>query len=63
MVGRCIGGEHESLASYRLIPDCMAMGEAAAIAAQKAVAENITVRDVPAATVIAELHSRGYQAE
>lgn len=62
VVGRCIGGEHESMASYRVIPDCMAMGEAAAVAAKMAISENTTVREVPAADIIAELHSRGYQA-
>lgn len=60
VAGRCIGGDHEALASYRIIANCMAMGEAAALAAKSAVERRCTPRDVPAAGLAAEMSARGY---
>ena len=60
VVGRCAGGDHEALASYRIIANCMAMGEAAALAAKSAVTMNCQLRDVPAADVVRAMSSRGY---
>lgn len=61
VAGRCIGGEHESLASYRAIANCFAMGEAAAITARLAVDRQCPPRAVPPGAVVAEMLSRGYQ--
>jgi hypothetical protein len=61
VVGRCIGGDHQSLASYRIIADCFAMGEAAAIAARLACDAGRSPRAIPAAKVVAEMSRLGYQ--
>ncbi|MBR4663204.1 MAG: FAD-dependent oxidoreductase [Lentisphaeria bacterium] len=58
-VGRCIGGSHKALASYRLISDCMAMGEAAALAAEQAVSRGIGLRQIDVAALRGELIARG----
>lgn len=60
VAGRCIGGDHEALASYRIIADCFAMGEAAALAARLAVDRDCTAREVPAAAVAGEMARLGY---
>jgi hypothetical protein len=61
VVGRCIGGDHAALASYRIIADCMAMGEAAAIAARLAVRTGCSPRRVPVPALVAEMAARGYE--
>ena len=61
VVGRCIGGDHEALASYRIMADCFAMGEAAAVAAHLAVTNASTVRDIPVTNLLAQMHARGYR--
>jgi len=61
VVGRCIGGEHESLASYRVIANCFAMGEAASITARLAIDGKCPPRAVARRTVINEMASRGYE--
>ncbi|MDX9982294.1 MAG: FAD-dependent oxidoreductase [Lentisphaeria bacterium] len=61
VVGRCIGGDHQTLASYRIIADCFAMGEAAAIAARVAIDENRTPRQIPAEQVAAKMAELGYE--
>ena len=60
VAGRCISGDHEALSSYRIIADCMAMGEAAAIAACMAIEGGSGVREVSPGDVRAEMVSRGY---
>ena len=60
-VGRCIGGSHKALASFRLIPDCMAMGEAAALAAAQSIARGVDLRKVDVAELRRELTGRGSQ--
>lgn len=60
VAGRCIGGDHECLASYRIIADCFAMGEALAIACRMAKERKCTLRQVPAADVAQEMRSLGY---
>jgi len=62
VAGRCIGGDHECLASYRIIADCFAMGEALAIARRLAEERRCSLRQVPAAGVAGEMRSREYQA-
>ncbi len=61
VVGRCIGGDHRALASYRIIADCFAMGEAAAIAARIAIDEGCPPRAVPAEQVVDGMARRGYE--
>ena len=61
VVGRCIGGDHEALASYRIIADCMAMGEAAALAALYAVRGKCSLRELPVSSLVANMASRGYE--
>ncbi|MBQ9337849.1 MAG: FAD-dependent oxidoreductase [Lentisphaeria bacterium] len=58
-VGRCIGGSHKALASYRLIPDCMAMGEAAALAVSQSIARGVDLRRIEVAELRRELIARG----
>jgi hypothetical protein len=60
VVGRCIGGDHQSLASYRIIADCFAMGEAAAIAARLGIEQGCPPRAIPAEKVAAEMARLGY---
>ena len=61
VIGRCIGGSHEALASYRLIADCMAMGEAAAFAAAQAVRKNCALRGISVATLRRCMQEAGYE--
>ena len=60
-VGRCIGGSHKALASYRLIPDCMAMGEAAALAVKQSVSHSVGLREIDVNALRGELIARGNQ--
>ena len=60
VAGRCIGGDHEALGSYRIIANCLAMGEAAAIAARMSVRGRCAPRAVPVPDLVAEMGSRGY---
>ena len=53
--GRNISGTHMAHSNYRAMPICLAMGEAAGIAAGIAVQKNINVRDVDAAEIQAYL--------
>lgn len=46
VAGRCISGTHEAMSSYRLMPTCMGMGQAAGTAAAIAVANDQTPREV-----------------
>ena len=61
VIGRCIGGTHEALASYRLLADCMAMGEAAALAAKQAVEKNCALRGISLAALRGRMKELGYQ--
>jgi len=60
VVGRCIGGDHRALSSYRIIADCFAMGEAAAITARLATDRACAPREVPARDVVDEMARAGY---
>ena len=60
VAGRCIGGEHESLGSYRIAADCFAMGEAAGIAASLALERSCTVREIPGEDMASEMKARDY---
>ena len=61
VIGRCIGGGHEALASYRLIADCFAMGEAAALAAEQALRLDKDLRDIVVSEIYDEMTARGYR--
>lgn len=61
VVGRCIGGDHEALGSYRISADCLAMGEAAAIASSIALEKRCQVRSVPADMIANRMKERGYE--
>jgi hypothetical protein len=47
MAGKCISATHEGIASTRVIPICMAEGQAVGTAAALAVAGGVAPRDVP----------------
>ncbi len=59
MAGKCLSATHEAVASTRVIPICMAQGQAAGTAAAMAVLRNIGVRDVPTAALQSRLNSQG----
>ncbi len=59
VAGRCISGTHEAHASYRIMPICMATGQAAGICAAIACKNNQTPRTVPAKLVQEELIHQG----
>jgi len=57
--GRCISMDSPSLGSMRIMPTCMAIGEAAGVCAVHAVRAARSVREVPAADVTADLLAAG----
>jgi hypothetical protein len=59
VAGRCISTTHEALASTRLTPTVMTLGQAAGTAAALCASEGIRPRDVPAAALRAELERDG----
>ena len=59
--GRCISGTHRAHASYRVMTVCMAMGEAAGVAAALAVKAGISPRELGAQEVRRVLRARGVE--
>jgi hypothetical protein len=59
VAGRCISTTHEALASTRLTPTVMTLGQAAGTAAALAVSEGVRPRDVRATTLRARLERDG----
>jgi len=57
--GRCISGEHEAHASYRVTGTCMAMGQAAGLAAAIAAQRNVSPSQLDGRTIHDELRDRG----
>lgn len=57
--GRCISMDSPALGSMRIMPTCMAIGEAVGVCAAHAVQGKMSVRDVPAHTVTADLTAAG----
>ena len=59
VAGRCVSAVHEALASSRVTGVCMAIGEAAGVAAASCVAEDTTPRDLDGCKLRADLVARG----
>ncbi len=59
VAGRCISTTHEALASVRLTPTVMTLGQAAGTAAALAVRDGMRLREVPAGELRAELARDG----
>ena len=59
VAGRCISSDHEAQASYRIMPICAAIGEAAGVAASVAVRDGAKNRDVSFKTVQSILRAQG----
>jgi hypothetical protein len=59
MAGKCLSATHEAVASTRVIPICMAQGQAAGTAAALAVAAGVSVRQVPVELVRQRLVEQG----
>jgi hypothetical protein len=59
VAGRCISTTHEALAAIRVMPTCMAIGEAAGRAAGLAVASGVAPADVDVAALRRELLANG----
>ncbi len=61
LAGRCISGTHRAHASYRVMSICMAIGEAAGVAAALASCKEIEPRDIDFHEVQKVLSERGVQ--
>ncbi|WMT40860.1 FAD-dependent oxidoreductase [Paenibacillus sp. D2_2] len=59
LAGRCISTTHEAQATTRLTSSCMALGQAAGIAAALASARNSDVRDIPVKELQRKLRAAG----
>lgn len=59
VAGRCISGTHEALSSYRVMPICMATGQAAGALAALAAKKTYTPREVPIRLVQQVLTDQG----
>ncbi|NLF08680.1 MAG: FAD-dependent oxidoreductase, partial [Pirellulaceae bacterium] len=59
VAGRCISGTHEAHSSYRVMPVCMATGQAAGVCAALAALHRKTPRDMPPRLVQKELVRQG----
>lgn len=63
VAGRCISGSHIAHSSYRVTGTCMAMGQAAGVAAARAAAEGCTPRAIDGRALHAELAELGVRFE
>ena len=59
VAGRCISATHEALASSRVTGVCMAIGEAAGVAAAVCISEDRTAREIDGEKLRADLETRG----
>lgn len=59
VTGRCISATHEAMASFRIMSVCMALGEAAGIAAAIAAAQDVTPRTLDVKLVQNALTAKG----
>ena len=60
VIGRCIDGDHEALASYRIISDCFAMGEAAALAVAQSLKDDRELRSIDVKILREKMIKLGY---
>ncbi len=63
VAGRCLSAEREAMAAVRVMSPCVAMGEAAGIAAAIATEKDIAVRDVPYSVLREKLLANGAYLE
>jgi hypothetical protein len=61
LAGRCISGTHMAHSSYRVMPICVNMGQAAGVAAALAARQGVVPRKVPVADIQAELRRGGVE--
>ncbi len=59
VAGRCLSAEREAMAAVRVMSPCVAMGEAAGLAASIAVREGLAARDVPYSVLREKLLANG----
>ena len=59
MAGKCLSATHEAVASTRVIPICMAQGQAAGTAAALAVSAGRSVRELPVQRILDTLIDQG----
>jgi hypothetical protein len=59
LAGRCISADSTAAGAIRVMPPCMAMGQAAGTAAAMAVKQNIPVRDVEISLLQEQLKNNG----
>jgi len=59
VAGRCFSATHDAHASVRSMAQCMAMGQAAGVAAQLSVSRKVPPRDVPTAELLDRLRNGG----
>jgi hypothetical protein len=59
VAGRCLSATHEAMASVRMIPACMAMGEAAGTAASLCTEEDCTPHDIDPGNLRSVLEKQG----
>jgi hypothetical protein len=59
VAGRCFSATHEALASARMMPSCMAMGQAAGTAAALATSQNLSPRNLNIKTLQNSLRKDG----
>ena len=60
VAGRCISSTHEAQASYRIMPYCAELGQAAGVAAAVAKRNGSSLRDVDVCEVRTLLRERGF---
>lgn len=59
VAGRCVSGAHEGQAAIRVMPSCMAMGQAAGAAAAMAAARGISPKELPIDDLLSTLRVSG----
>jgi hypothetical protein len=59
VAGKCVSATHEAIASTRVIPICMAEGQAAGIAAAMSLQSNVELRGIDVAALQQELRTAG----
>ena len=59
VAGRCLSATHEAAGAVRVMPPCFAMGQAAGVAAARAVQDEVPPRDVDVPGVQATLRAQG----